>query len=420
MYRILIVDDEWLVREGLKQTIPWHEIECSLIGEASNGQAGWLMANQYEPDILLTDIRMPGIDGLELAKRVGEAHPRTKIVFLTGFDEFAYAQQAIKIGAADFVLKPTDPEELIRTIRNVTRQIDEERARQEYSKRLELRIENSQPILLEKLLYDFMLDNAREYEAGLLRELLGQRLETIFSSFQVAIVEWKREPDEDQGAKQRWTASLEELLAAVEGEARAGLDSTRVPIHENRIAVILANRSPHWLEEADRCVAAAREKGWGVTVGVSGVHQHYDSIAKAYHEAEVALQQKEYIEQNRIIGFAELDELKIREKYGLSPIEKYIREHYDKDISLQDVAATVHMSESYFSRVFKKYSGVSFIEYVTQLRLEKAKQLLQRPDAKIYEVALAVGYQDSRYFSQLFRKWTGETPTEFRRRMGLH
>lgn len=435
MYTILIVDDEWLVREGLKQTIPWEEIGCRLIGEAANGQAGWQMIERLKPDILLTDIRMPGCDGLELARRAGEAYPHTKIVFLTGFDEFAYAQQAIKLGAADFVLKPTDPDELMRTIGRVIRQIEAEREHQEYAKRLELKIESSQPLLLAKLLHDFMLDSATEREAELLKELLGDRVNEVFASFQVAIVEW--EPDSTQEDRLPWTAALEPLMQALDGwspvagssgaasiVSDAGYctetGSLRLFMHEHRLAVLLACPSAGWREQAAGLIAACRDQGWSVSVGISGTHRHYHSLAAAYHEAEVALQQKEYIGYNRIICYEELDQLIVKEKYGLDTIEQYIREHYDKDISLQDVAASVHMSESYFSRIFKKYSGVSFIEYVTQLRLEKAKQLLLRPDAKIYEVSLAVGYQDARYFSQLFRKWTGETPTEFRRRMGLH
>jgi two-component system response regulator YesN len=108
-----------------------------------------------------------------------------------------------------------------------------------------------------------------------------------------------------------------------------------------------------------------------------------------------------------------------RDGGGFKQIEAYIRQHYGEDITLQEIAERHHMSESHFSRLFKQQVGTSFLEYLTKVRVQKAKELLVKPKLKIYEVSLQVGYQDSRYFSQIYRKYTGETPTEFRKRLGI-
>ncbi|MCR8632967.1 response regulator transcription factor [Paenibacillus radicis (ex Xue et al. 2023)] len=254
MFNLFIVEDEWLVREGLKQTIPWDEVNCQIIGEASDGLHALELLQSHAPDILLTDIRMPAMNGIELAEQAVKLYPHLKIVFLTGFDDFSYAQKAVKLGAADFVLKPTNPEELVQVFTRITNQLVGER----------------------KVLA----------EAG----------------------EWNR-------------------------------------IHKSV--------------------------------------------------------------------------LESRENSGFKEIEQFIKEKYGEDITLQSMADRYNMSESYFSRLFKKQIGVSFMDYLTDLRVNHAKELLLNPRLKIYQIAIQVGYQDSRYFSQVFRKYTGETPTEFRKRYGI-
>jgi two-component system response regulator YesN len=164
VYKLFIVEDEWLVLQGLKLTIPWEEMHCTVIGEARDGQAGLegIMANP--PDILLTDIRMPAMDGIQLAEKVAELLPQVKIVFLTGFDDFIYAQKAVKLGAADFVLKPTNPDELIQVIGRITSKLDEERRLQSQQERMKLKYGWEQPLIEEKILYDLMLDYAGTLE----------------------------------------------------------------------------------------------------------------------------------------------------------------------------------------------------------------------------------------------------------------
>lgn len=265
MYRIVIADDEWVIREGLRYTIPWDALECEIVGEAVDGADAWEQIERNAPDILLTDIQMPGCDGLELALQVSQHYPLVKIVFLTGFGEFSYAQKAIKVGASDYILKPTNPEELIKVICRITHEIGEERRKLEYMKWLEAQI-----------------------------ELLGDT-------------------------------------------------------------------------------------------------EQQDELALPY-----------------------------KEKYDFNTAYAYVDKHYNEDISLHDLASLVYMSEGHFCRQFKKQTGTNFLEYLTNIRVERAKPMLADLSMKIYEVSQQVGYQDSRYFSQIFRKVTGDTPTEYRKKIMDH
>lgn len=419
MYTMIIVDDEWIVREGLKQTIPWQDLDCNLIGEASGGRTALQLIKDHKPDILLTDIRMPGMDGLELAEQVSVHSENTKVVFLTGFDEFTYAQQALKIGATDYVLKPTDADELIRVVKRVTRLIDDERSRLGHEEKWKEKLASSRHLLLEKVLTQYCLDQAGDQERELLEEIMGkEQLYSAFGSFHAAIVEW--ESNESSELSKPVYEHLESFVSNIADSRLESKPCWLIPIDETRAAFIHAGQ---WSLEEEELVKQLlqhlTQQGLIITLGVSSLHEGIEQLAAAYEEATLALQQKTMVSKQQVIHYAALDQLRLQEKYGLPNIEEHVRKHCLENISLQEMAASFHMSESHFSRLFKKYTGVSFVEYITQLRIDKAKELLLRPDAKIYEVSLAIGYVDSRYFSQIFRRCTGQTPSEFRKRMGV-
>lgn len=406
LIKLMIVEDEWLVREGLKSTIPWNELGCEIVAEANGGAAALEIMESARPDIILSDIRMPGMDGLEMARQAVELLPGVEIVFLTGFDDFTYAQQALKIGSADYVLKPTNPEELMQVIRRVGDKVRSRRM-SEQAERLfrQTRFRDSGALLSSRLLYDLLLDSAGEKERELFLELRPDRAASLVE-YRVGLMELERQ-DLSQDEARRWLLSLEEKLY------RTTIIFTRI---QDRIAVLLGeeSRAEQWAELLSELQASA--DGKSLAVGWSEPRGELSELSEAYEEAESALAAHRGTSKAARLGdMPNVDKLKAELRETIA----YIEEHYREDISLHEIASSVHMSESGFSRLFKKQTGVSYVEYVTQLRLEEAKRLLQQPDQKVYEVSLTVGYQDSKYFSQIFRKYTGETPTEFRKRHGL-
>ncbi|SFL25329.1 two-component system, response regulator YesN [Paenibacillus sp. 1_12] len=523
MYKVVIVEDEWLVLQGLKLTIPWEEMGCSIIGEASDGVTGLEVLQQDTPDILLTDIRMPAMDGIQLAEKAALLWPNMKIIFLTGFDDFSYAQKAVKLGAADFVLKPTNVDELIRVIGRITSKLDEEKKLQSLQERMEQRYSWEHPLILEKMLYDLLLDYAGTMEKEWLLEYSDSSV-MEFPPFRVLLLQL-------DGLLVSGTDR--ELLTQRVKEQTAMLSTLPlVRIHENRYALV-ANRIiaraslTEMLEPLTILLPHIAENHvLGISLPCNGI----DLLPTAYQQAMSSLYQTVFFGQERMIWFEDMDRqqdliransarleelidlvkwgspLSIKEtteawynqllclhtdglearrrffeytvtlyslllrdvelrgivldssfmlasaeqveeslelslnrlnaslldwnrkytehsdphkKSGFEEIEAFIQAHYGEDITLQSIAERHHMSESYFSRLFKKQVGTSFLEYVTHIRIRHAKELLTNPRLKIYEVSVQVGYQDSRYFSQIFRKYTGDTPTEFRKRLGI-
>ncbi|MCY9694515.1 helix-turn-helix domain-containing protein [Paenibacillus alginolyticus] len=532
MYNLFIVEDEWLVLQGLKLTIPWEEMRCTLIGEARDGQAGLegILANP--PDILLTDIRMPAMDGIQLAEKVAELLPQVKVVFLTGFDDFIYAQKAVKLGAADFVLKPTNPDELIQVIGRITSKLDEERRLQSQQERLKLKYGWEKPLIEEKVLYDLMLDYAGTLEKEWFVEY-GTGLEhtdggVVIPPYRVVLLQMDGLKDMGTDSRQlrdQIKERIKELSKELSTLTLVRINETRYAFLANRqiergdladlfdslmvllssfaqrcvltvshsfttidmipAAYIQAMRAMYqtvflggekmiWFEDIERLQETVSVNHtvlkelielvkWGNPSSIEAqtglwyshlIHLHADGFTarRSFFEFIVTLNSlllrdselhNIVIDSGFLLTSAErvddsLEQWLIRlndtlfewnrqcaelsdpqKKSGFEEIELFIREHYAEDISLQGIAERYHMSESYFSRLFKKQVGTSFLEYVTLIRVGQAKELLTNPRLRIYEVSVQVGYQDQRYFSQLFRKYTGETPTEFRKRLGI-
>lgn len=259
MIRVLIVEDEHLVRKGLILTTPWNDYGFEVVGQAENGWEGYNLAMKVQPDLVITDIKMPVMDGLVLIQKLVDTI-ETEFLIISGYNHFEYAKQAMKLGVKDYLLKPIDDLE------------------------------------------------------------------------------------------------LEEVL--------------------KRIAIVIKNK-------------------------------------KQYQKVQNNLEQ---MGESKVMLFKEYllaDELKVKEKYVREAIH-YLKEHFREEMSLKEVAQQLGISESYLIRIFKIETGHTFIEYLTNYRIVKAIELLKDKAIKVYEVSGMVGYNDSRYFSALFKKYVGVTPSEFK------
>ncbi|NBD24145.1 response regulator transcription factor [Paenibacillus glycinis] len=535
MYKVMIVDDEWLVRQGLRQTIPWREMGCEVVAEALDGEEALALATLHEPDIVLTDIRMPRMDGLELARRIKRTHPEIKTIFLTGFDDFHYARQALQTGAFDIVLKPTDPAEIRRILQAAMASIAEDRSRSSYTLNLERRVRTSEPLLTEKIFFDLLMNRADKESLQLLLDVRGNG-PSAFDSFRVVLFKTPGTGAPRGTAGTTGTAEAGEPAGARESEDAAGPEAQSafaalkdrlleaaltpfIPLGQEINAVVVSAAGAEELAAAPGTLPAEVP-----SLSLSSVHRGLQSVATAYEEASFAMRfnfglgrgpvvRYEAIvaeaqshhpaewSETEVLGMIKWDnaaairaktrswhmtllrqsagsETALRHQmlqlmFGLyallmrhfwelgclpdtksflesasradSPetmlrwieavccevqaayllskqqgktefdnVMDYINGHFHKELSMHDLASGLHMSESHFSRIFKKKIGKNFLEYITDLRMEKARDMLLHSDLRVYEVSLAVGYQDARYFSQLFRKVTGETPSDYR------
>ena len=335
MYKLLLVDDEAIIREGIRTMVDWEALDIVLTASCANAFAALDSMTDDMPDILMTDVRMPGMSGLELTERALQLHPQLQTLILSGYSEFDYARQAMKWGVKEYLLKPCSREDLEEAIRRTCRLIDRQR--------------------------QHVLQLTGERQAHV--HLLAEKLQGLLAGYL------------DSAALERQVGEL----------ARTTPD-------------------PSAMREAlFRVVTGGAPAGWGFTV------------------IQEALAQPE-----QLVPLTVRTLLRLREESGdmrgfVQKMAAYIDEHYgDEALSLQHMADNVvFMNADYIGREFARCMGEKFSAYLLKVRMEHAKAMMNAsPDLRSYEIAERVGLGNNpHYFSQLFRKYTGLTPTEYRGQM---
>lgn len=535
MLKVFLVEDELLIREGIKK-MPWEEEGFSFVGEASDGELAYPMIMEKKPDILITDIRMPFMDGIELSRLVREKLPETKVIFLSGYNEFEYAKEAISIGVTDYLLKPINAAKLMEAIHRVAEVIEKDRENkwmlEQYQKEMRKDLNLERRKLFSKLLYSELS----------VREIVeqGEKLNLDFAASYLAVLvftlstplgnyrQYSQELNETE-AKIRdlverqdcmtieWTENT--WIYLVKGESRQKIDGKIEQIVEAIVSVMDSHRNLYYFggvgetvqrlrdlgrsyQEANKAfstrffttekkIVYSSEVGEQIQVGEMEVsiqdldtsaidrrkierflkegtkgeihhfvEEYFNNIGEESYssllfrqyvmmdiylcvlaflkEIEVGAQElpERYRQVTRIVNhihtigegkeyleafFSEAMDLRdncAQKKYRdlIQNAVAYILEHYqDEDISLNVLASYVNISPSYFSSVFSQETGRTFVEYLTSVRMDRAKELLRCTNKRSSEIAASVGYQDSHYFSFLFKKTCGCTPSDYRK-----
>lgn len=535
MFKVLIIDDEPIIRKGIKNIINWKQFDCEICGEASDGEEGKDMINEHHPEIIITDIRMPETDGLTMIREIRNVVPECKIIILTGYRDFDYVQEAIKLGVFDFVLKPSKIEDLTAVVERAVKELQDQINRAQELEKLKKLFEQNIPVLKEKLLYDIIYDiNPNRDELLTRADLLG----ICINRFILLVAEIDNE-DEKEKMSQRDSHLYQFGVINTFMEVLSDLfDTTSIPLHEKGAAFILQipENTPSYMEQINEKCVYLQEMitncfGFTVTVAVSSEGNGVMQLPEKLRECHEALEHKFYLGNNTTIfhgdmnGFIKFEDYSGLEKYqkllldgiktgneqivkarlddifsytnslehvnmeylksfywstityinnirlsvarvaddkkvegihmlsthklieasdnclelndllrevSFSITEKinrynnksiklvlrkamdYLHQHYNEPVTLNEVAEKIYVSTCYISRMFKKELGINFVDYLNGIRMEKAKDLLQDPRYKTYEVAEMVGISDAHYFSRLFKKYEGLTPTEFR------
>lgn len=364
MIKVFLVEDEAIIRRGIRNNIDWESHGLKLVGEAEDGEYAYPMILKSRPDILLTDVKMPFMDGLELSRLVKKELPKTKIIILSGYDEFDYAKEGIKIGISDYLLKPVTPVTLIDALKKAAETIREE---QEHSR------------LLERYFVDYEkymeFPDKTDY-SGVDRKLIKNFLKT--------------------GEIEECGLFIDEYFEAV-GK-------------ENYMSLLLRQYMTmdifYCVREFVKAVGTEEAEG-------SGGWMDLKRLTKAIENAENTIN---YLKE--LFTFA----LTVRDnnsgdKYGqiIREAKEYIGEHFgDSEFSLNRIAEYIGMSPSYFSSIFKQGTGQTLVEYLTRMRIDKACELLKCTNLRAAEIGEQVGYGDPHYFSATFKKIMGQSPKDFR------
>ena len=524
MYRLFLVDDEEIVLKGIQKVFDLREFGFETAGVFTNPLRALAVVREEKPDLVITDVRMPQMDGLELTREIKKIDPGIEVVILSGYDDFSYAQTAVKIGASDYLLKPVRKKDFGTMLYNMRGLLDEKRAQADaYRQMIEL-LENSYNELKNR--FYLPLTEGGQYDKGLLEALLrhGHR-QLDHEDFILLCIEVQQ----PAGGGGDYLSELGKLNHAVE-DILCGCGEEISFWSDEVLYYILMDFDPERVKETQDAVRALlkeqEESGFKTKVGFSAVHSGLHELFEANNdcrrtifmenadidEASDANPVREK-EINVAIPYIEIENLfhaisafdrgeidtvtgriydipmqeipifykdyfssitflillrgyQVMQKYGALDLVRrelldlqYVRQHYpeaadqkqlvrrialeiaetismqgtaslsrmiraalayidanySKPISLQDVADNINISKNYLCDVFKKETGFTFVNYVTNLRIEKAKHYLKETDLKMYEVSDAVGYSDYAYFSQIFKKHTGMTLSAYRR-----
>jgi len=361
MYKVFFVDDEASMRAGIRESIDWEESGFTLAGEAPDGEMALSLMQEIMPDILITDIRMPFMDGIELSRQAKKIMPWIKIIILSGHDEFEYAKQAISIGVEDYMLKPVTSAKLIETLSEISKRIDKERRSN---------VEN-----------------------------LIASMQDISAVGKIPLINIDKLPIIDKlryATKADAPRFVEDYLASFDSTAVTSI----IFLYYIFMDILLS--SSKIIEEFG---GNARE------------------ILSEYFDTGSILQDNTGVERIRTLLISLLESvIDFRDsatgsKYSdiIVKAQEFIKKNYsDKDISLHTVAKEVSISPNHFSTIFSRETGETFISYITGVRIEQAKILLKTTQLRTSDVGYEVGYNDTQYFSYVFKKQTGMTPKEFR------
>jgi len=432
--KLLIVDDEYEIRQGL-MNFDYGSLPIEIAGVCSNGLEALRLLETTAVDILLSDIRMPYMDGLELIEKADKLHPAVQKIILSGYDEFEYAKKGMAYGVLDFLLKPLDFGEYMRSLEKAVSIVRHERERHVQAAALERRAKLQARLLRRKFLSQ-LLQQSMPLEAIETESAISEVYFESGDAFFVILLRFDcyphKPPKLRDGDWHLIVFALDNLLQdlwsdrgygcyvvdEVSGEcALVATDQTLVEqlrLHNDRVER-LAGEIVDAFMRFKRLFKAYMRYAAGMPV------QSPADIRLSYLDADAKLSGT--IVQQPSVSAADGDEAPSEAEHeaGQASARRLVREarqfietHYDRSITLDDVAAHVHLNPSYLSHLFKEITGKKYIDYLTAYRVDKAKYYLQHSNHKIYEVGEMVGYENPRYFNLIFKRYTQQSPLEFR------
>ncbi|WP_082799517.1 response regulator transcription factor [Neobacillus niacini] len=392
-FKMLIVDDEPIICRGLQQTIPWDEYMVEVVDLAYEGAEAIQKIQEHgDIDLVLTDVRMPNVDGLRLAAFLAENYPDIRMIIISGYDDFKYAQQAIQLGVKDYLLKPVEVDELLQVITKITSTLQEERkaAQQIYQ------------MNLQNAIFHQVLDlpDTAPNHSGLFADVRIYPFVTMLKEYKNKTKGLSEE--ELQNVAVDWENQVEKWLNS------QGFSCVSVFPSKNVLLTCVTN---HLSDFTPRNLDFQE---------LNGVVNDTDITIGQLNEVYLRL-----YEDTRYIPFSEdgvvvspvSESLANKSKANdwlMDRAEQYIKTFYASPIKAHEVADVINISPNYFSSLFKQKTGKSFNEYINTLRVDAAKQLLEETPFNVNEIAEKVGYREYKYFVDVFKKFTGYTPTKYR------
>lgn len=509
--RLLIVDDEQVEREGLRAILsngcPGVEIEL-----AKNGAVALDAARRQAPDLVLMDIKMPGMSGLEAVALMKQINAATRFIMVTAYEMFEYAKEAIALGVSDYILKPSRPAEIVQIVGKVLEDIARERQANAAKQQTEMTLHRMMPVIEADVVTSLLYDHAHEVRLADRVSLLGGDIDSR-GAF-VMLLRLGNNPHTEM-----FCAKLRQMLREREAGWTGALSGYFLPV------ILFRETSRSYRSQASATVqqilSLQRDTNPVIFIGIGQSYNALDDIRLSYQEALIATansalpskhrfyedfpairewktddpdkrQEQQFIEHIRLGNWSEVEAsvmsfIEKCEKNGFDIVQsgqralesiwivyrvltemgieaerpyfsfqmndyrqlraeaasalirlvrvverhnrqiqpptvarrlkQYVLAHSSEDLSLERMAAEVGLSPFYVSKIFKEEIGVNYIDFLTECRIEKAKTLLLDPTINLKAIAFEIGYHDPNYFSKVFKKSSGLSPSEYRKAM---
>ncbi len=505
MFKLIIADDEPRIREGLLKIVDWTALGFEVAGCYADGTQVLAHLKRNAADAVLTDIRMPRLNGLEVAREIREHFPHTLCVLVSAYQEFEFAHQAISLGVADYLFKPTRISDIRRVFGNLAKRLEQEAVELEAADERQRRYEEMNELWRRQTLYDLYMGILPE-EESIRRQMAHfypdvRECAVLLRLFSVSAGDQKLNDDElketlrhtlrgdragvkydavyvdageaavaavveagDTGEKAK---ILDEALAEAVRQAKdvtgielklekkgafpslsafAGRPRTPLRLSMEADAGQLDGESVRTIRSQQQLMlnyirAGERDKVMNLSdamlSGMSAltVGMQKNLVMDTVSRLQLKLQETEQIPfsvprydslwnageetaewfREQLEAFLSQIPRQKNTQWIVRQLKNYIQENYGQQISLETASEHVCLSAVYISRIFKQETGEGFTDYLTGVRLEKAKELLVNPDIRVYDVGQRTGYPNPRYFYRVFKRLTGLTPGQYRR-----
>ena len=478
MHNLLIVEDEKMIRQGIKAMVQRSGVPVDVILECSNGEMALEILKDQEVDVMFTDIRMPKMDGIQLVKAMKDLPHKPLTVVISGYDDFNYAVEMLRAGIKEYILKPVDREQ----VKNILEKLDEE-----IQKKHE-KTENTRTIGCQQLKHLISDDNLTEAEQNAIFREYGTDFYTdgyVVCCLDNRDGEMSVEEDyiyiSSMGDSEMYLMKpdlltqfkLQEWRRRYVGVSRQGqgLESLRDAWQEAR----MARKEAFWTEKTmiqydeipdkpagedadalmpdnyvqmmgtdkfELVLKQMRNAFWNARRGKNregleeALTEFLDKLLQTYgailHAESDDVEKMKHLYrypcigdyENEFMGWLEQFANRLnrqfedyKNKQKIQHAVQYIRENYDKDLNMAVVSNHISMNYSLFSYAFKQYTGTNFVNYLKDIRMEKARELLANTDLRIVEISQKIGYENDKHFMKIFKASCGVSPTEYRKNM---
>ncbi|MCI9004658.1 MAG: response regulator [Lachnospiraceae bacterium] len=395
VFKALVADDEYMIRRGIIRFLKKYE-DFEVVAEAEDGEVALELAKKHSIDVYFVDINMPFLNGLQFIEKIKEIHPKALVVIITGYDSFDYARTALRMGVFEYLLKPIMEDKFQEMIEAVREELIREKNENKYLEWAKNTLLQNRGYLASSFLQKVLEGH---FTAEEMRERFNYLGVEIPEDFVVTVVRLEHQTAIDM--KEEWTDDLLFFVAEnVANEIFNQMDSLRSCQNDTGDLIVLSRQVEGQEEQLQQYCDLLKSQVSVKCIAVQKAGTGIGNLVDAYQEAMAQIEEE--------VGISSV----------IQEVKDYVEQNYWRvDFSLPEAANYVNLSVPYMSKLFRKEAGMTFVDYLTSVRIRKSIDLFRNEKLKIYEIAEHVGYTTQHYFSTVFKKNLGVSPAEYRKKM---